>query len=251
MKQCVLTLIVIASLMIGVVRAQDITVVTYEWPPYNYTENGEIIGISTQIVRAVLNKAKVAAEYKVYPWARAYKMASEQKNILIYTIRRTPEREALFKWVGPITPPADSYFYKLKKRTDIVIHSLEDARQYKIGVTRDDSMHLFLLRHGFEEGTHLEVVTTDTQNLKRLFRERIDLIIWTEFTLPLKAKALGLPFDQLEKVFLLWEDTEGYYMAFSKQTPDALVERVRTAMEQVRTERIIELTIEDYLKIHQ
>lgn len=243
-----LSLIIIASLTIGVARAQEITVVTYEWPPYNYTENGKITGTSTQIVQSVLNSAKVESEYRVYPWRRAYKMATEQKNILIYTIRRTPEREALFKWVGPITPPSHSYFYKLKKRSDIVIRSLEDARHYKIGVVRDDSMHLLLLRHGFEENTNLSVVTTDTQNLKRLFRERIDMIIWTELTLGLKAKALGLPFDHLEKVFMLWEDKEGYYMAFSRQTPNELIERVATAMEHVREQGLIESTIKNYLK---
>lgn len=234
---------------IGCVYAAEIKVVTYEWPPYNYREDGKIIGISTEIVRAILNKANIKADYGIYPWARGYEMAKKMKNILIYTIRRIPDREKLFKWIGPIAPPSNSYLYKLKKNKNITIHTLEDAKQYRIGVVNGDSMHQYLLGYGFEDEKNLKLVVRDTQNLRKLFAGRIDLIIWTELTLPIKAKAVGLPYNQLEKVFLLWKDKEGYYLAFSNQTPDELVERVEIAFKQIKNEGVLEFVVEKYMKM--
>ena len=75
---------------ISSVYAQSIAVVTEDWEPYNYLENNEVVGISTTVVRKVLNKAGIGINggIQMYPWARAYKMVKENKNTLIYTIIR-------------------------------------------------------------------------------------------------------------------------------------------------------------------
>ena len=45
---------------------------TEEYPPYNMSgPNGTVTGISTDIVRAVLDAAGYDYEISVYPWARA------------------------------------------------------------------------------------------------------------------------------------------------------------------------------------
>ena len=40
---------------------------------------------------------------------------------------RSGKREGLFKWVGPLAP-RKMWLYKLKKRKDINVKTLEDAR---------------------------------------------------------------------------------------------------------------------------
>jgi len=47
----------------SITYAQDIQVVTEDWRPYNYEENGVIKGLGTEIVEATLNEAKLP--YKV------------------------------------------------------------------------------------------------------------------------------------------------------------------------------------------
>ncbi len=64
-------------------------------------------------------------------------------------------------------------------------------------------------------------------------------------------KAAGLSYNQLEKVFLLWRDEEGYYLAFSLQTPDDVVERATVALTQIRDEGLIESVATKYLKRYQ
>ncbi len=36
--------------------AENFTIYTEEYPPYNYTDNGSITGISTEIVREILHR---------------------------------------------------------------------------------------------------------------------------------------------------------------------------------------------------
>jgi polar amino acid transport system substrate-binding protein len=245
MKQMICALLIL-GLITGVVGAQEITVVTEEFPPFSYTENGEITGASTEIVRATLAKAGIQANIRVYPWARAYWMASEQKNVLIYTLARTPEREELFKWIGPIVPPIRAALFKLKKRTDIVLTSLDDAKQYDIGVVKNDGGHQILLQYGFEDKKNLFPVTKGEQNIQKLLAERIDLFFSDSLFVMMKTKELGLPVEQIEEVFLAMEVEN--YMAFSEQTSDELVERVRTAFEQLKADGTVEAIIDTYFK---
>src|SRR5512136_411438 len=95
----------------GWASGETITIVTEEFPPYNYQDNGKLIGVSTEVVEAVLKQLpEITVEFKVYPWARAYKNALENPNTLIYSLGFNEKRRDLFKWVGVIAP-AEFYLF--------------------------------------------------------------------------------------------------------------------------------------------
>jgi len=50
----------------------EIVVVTENWAPYNFIENGLVKGASTEIVKRVLDNTDLNYSIRVYPWARAY-----------------------------------------------------------------------------------------------------------------------------------------------------------------------------------
>ena len=229
------------------VSALEIKVVTENIPPLNYEENGKIVGISTEIVRAVLEKAGIAVNITVYPWARAYSMASEQENVLIYSIAKTQERENLFKWIGPLYPFTESLF-KLKKRKDIAVHSLEDAKKYKIGVVREYAVHQMLRSQGFEDGKNLDAVSAQELNIKKLFKERVDMIVGSALDLSWRMKTQPdlPPFEELEEAFALKEIFTEIYMAFGVKTSDEVVSQVRTAFEQLKAEGKIDNILQKY-----
>ncbi len=118
-----LTMIVLALSTNTVAAPPLLKVVTEEFPPYNYTVNGKIKGISTSIITETLKRSGLKYHLKVYPWKRAYHAITlREKNVLIYSIYRSAEREPLFAaWIGPILPPAAVYFYKLKERSDLKV----------------------------------------------------------------------------------------------------------------------------------
>lgn len=111
---------------IGLAFAQEITIVTENYPPYQYGENSEVKGLNTEIVNSILKELNMEVRIEMYPWAPAYQMVIENKNTLIYKIFRTQVRENLFKWVGT-KAPAKLCLFALKEREDIKVETLEDA----------------------------------------------------------------------------------------------------------------------------
>ncbi len=226
----------------------EITVVTEEWAPYNYKENGKITGMGTEIVRATLKKANIEAKIEMYPWSRAYQMAEMSKNHLIFTMARTEEREKKFKWIGPFAQ-RKMYLFKKKEREDFTIIKLEDIKLYQTGLVRSDAMVEFFESNGFISGTHFQVVPTEDDNIKKLFAKvkRIDFITGSELSLAFKMKQLGYNYSDVKKEFLLI-DKGGYYMAFNNKTSDELVNRVRKAFEEIKSDGTMNKIKEKYLK---
>ncbi len=246
MKKMLLGLCML-GLFLGVVAAQKIKVVTEEYPPYNYTANGAITGMSTEIVHMVLKEAGVDFEpIQSNPWARTYDMALNQPNILIYSIGRSQEREAKFKWVGVIAP-YDVYLFKLKENSALKVTKLDDIKTSKTGVVRDDVRAQYLKSKGIPDSS-MDVVPGDNLNIRKLFEKRIDMFPIDELAASYLAKQEKLDFAKMEKVFFLKDISSGLYMAFSKNTPDEIVTKCKTALEKIKSDGRFEKIKAKYVK---
>jgi polar amino acid transport system substrate-binding protein len=217
-----------------VFSSEYIDVVTEELKPLNYSENGEIKGTATSVVRKVLDKAGVAYKINVYPWARAYSRAESIENVMIYTMNRSPERELLFKWIGSVTPQNDSSsaystsLYKLKSNNDVVAETLLEAKKYSVAVVRKDTNYDFLSSQGFSK---LNLISTRAQSIKMLLLNRVDLIIGSRLSLKEEFKLINEPFDKIEIVLPARE--ANLYMAMSKQTSEELVIKLKKAYREL------------------
>ncbi|MBU3914586.1 transporter substrate-binding domain-containing protein [bacterium] len=218
----------------SLVKAEEnvmIKVFTEQNPPYNWEENGEIKGFSTQIVREILKRAGFKYSMRCVPWSGAYQTTIKHENTLIFSIVRMENRESLFKWVGPFAP-YQVFLFKLKSRKDINISSLKEAKRYRIGVVENDARHLYFQEKG---GYKLDVVREDILNIKKLFVERIDLIPFKEITLKKRVNDLaGHSFDELEKVLLLDEISSDFYAAFGEKTSDEIVKKCQNALNSMK-----------------
>jgi polar amino acid transport system substrate-binding protein len=226
--------------------AQEVTVVTENWEPYSFEENGHVIGMSTEIVEAALAEANIKIAHgkiDTFPWARAYRTAKTKKNVLIYMVLRTEERENLFHWVGPLVPSEKFFFFKNRHRQDVVLANIEDAKKFKIGALKSSNHEDFLLLNGFSKKM-IESVSEQRFNLKKLLANRIDLIIDTDHSLMLKTNELGLPFKDFEKSLFLFEHE--YYMAFSKETSSKLIQKVDMALKKLVKQGKVKEIIEKY-----
>ncbi|MBK9573699.1 MAG: transporter substrate-binding domain-containing protein [Rhodoferax sp.] len=214
--------------------SEPVRIVTEEFPPYNYTDQGRITGLSTDVVEAVLKELKLQGNTQSLPWARAYDTARNASGVLIYSIGRTPEREALFKWVGVIAP-TDYYLYALPGKA-FKIESLEMAKQYQVGTVNQDVGEQFLVAHGFVKGQNLQSSVKYELNYQKLKLGRIDLWIMSELTANHLARLAGDdPAKTLAKVYRINDlSREGYYMAFGSQTPDATVAQFKKGLDAIK-----------------
>jgi len=153
-------LVIIASVFLISVQpvfSKQLTILTENLPPLNYLRNGVLVGPSVEIVKEIQRRVGSHEEIRVYPWARAYKMALEDENVVLFGTTYTKVRHDKFKWIGPLATKRD--ILVAKKGSGITINSLDDAKKVKrIGTLRDDTRERLLKRHGF---TNLEPVSDD------------------------------------------------------------------------------------------
>ncbi len=230
---------------------ESITVVTEEWPPYTYSENGRVVGVVSEIVRATLDRAGLDYNIETYPWARSYDEAMNNKNVLIYSIFRLPNRDNLFKWIKIEGLTVNMHLFRPKHRPEVKAPTLAAARKYKIGVTRETSTHHFLLSKGFKEGVNLFPVNSEEQNILKSnpSEQRIDLTTGDKLSMARWIKISGFIPDYWEEQVLLF--TEDIYMAFGLQTQDVIVEKVRAAFNEIKAEGRIHSIKEKYSKMFQ
>ncbi len=229
--------VAVASLvgaMMPLAHAQTLKVLTEEFPPYNFTDHGQITGFSTEVVQAVLKQANVQGDFQSLPWARAYESAQRSENVLIYSIARNPVREKLFKWVGVIAP-TQYYLFSLPQRK-LKLARLGDAKNYQIATVNEDIGEQFLLAHGFVKGQNLQSSVKYELNYEKLKRGRVDLWIMPELVAVYLARRAGDdPAMSLAHSLAINDlGSEGYYMAFGLETPDALVEQLSRALATIK-----------------
>ena len=168
-----LTWTVLLGLSLSAEAATPVTCVTEENRPVNFIQDGQVTGFSTEVVKAVLKEIDVECDFHVMPWARAYSTALHSENVLIFSILRTPEREQLFKWVGVVSPPDNSYLFALRDRK-LKIHSLSDALNYKIGTINGDAREQYLESKGFVKGLQLHGNALPRTTYEKLKLGRVD-----------------------------------------------------------------------------
>ncbi len=209
--------------------AENFKIYTEEYPPYNYSENGNITGISTEIVREILHRINHPDTIEVSSWSTAYHLIKEEDYIALYSTTRAPFRENLFKWVGPLVPNNTVLF---ARTTDgVSIGSIDDARKVgQIGVYKDDYGELLLKQKGF---TNLRPALDNRSNLKNLIDGKIDLWIINELTGNQMAREAGQA-NLIKKVFDVQK--EFMYIAFSKNTPDEVIDKWQKALDEIKSD---------------
>jgi polar amino acid transport system substrate-binding protein len=191
-------------------------------PPTSMQEGERVIGSATDKVREALARSGIAYSIELLPWKRAYAAALARPDGCVYSTTRTPERERLFKWVGP----TDEGAWVLLGRADrqYKLATLDDARGLRIGTYHGDARDEFLRARGFK----VDPAPNDMINPRKLLMNRIDLWAagfrrgsavlalngWSESIVPV------LTFNHVK-----------LYLACNLAVPDATIARLNDALE--------------------
>ncbi|MCD6186614.1 MAG: ABC transporter substrate-binding protein [Desulfuromusa sp.] len=217
----------------GLLFAQtSFLVMTEELPPFNFTKDGEIIGISTEIVQAVFHRVGYSMEQgkiQMYPWTRAYHEVQHTSNTALFSMARTVERENLFKWVGPIA--AVTIGVIAKKKRGIQISKIEDFKQYRIGSVRDGAPEQVLVKAGVDI-EQLNRLAFPEMHIKKLQTDRIDLFVFNVQTSKYLMLTLGIDPEDYENVFSFKK--VDLYIGLHKDTSVALVTELQVALDEMK-----------------
>lgn len=250
LKRLLLALASASLLLVNGVHAAEspganLVLLTENFPPYNMAKNGKnfaqdenINGIAVDIVREMFKRADITYSLTLrFPWERIYKLALEKPGYGVFVMARLPDREKLFKWVGPIGP--DDWIMLAKSDSKISLETLEDARKYKIGAYKGDAIAETLAKQGLNP----IVVLRDQDNAKKLTSGQIDLWATGDPAGRYLARQDGV---SGLKTVLRFNSAE-LYLALNKDVPDETVAKLQAALDQLRKEGVVDEIMGRYL----
>ena len=210
--------------------AERYQVVTEEWAPYNYVENHQLTGMTTEIVQAIMALTGDDFEVMLLPSMRATLVLRDRPRTIMYSLFRTPEREPLYKWVGPIVEES-IHPYQLANAPPV--SSLEQLLRAPQITTRHAGLVPDMLQSlGF---TNLDRSAVENLQLYRmLVAGRTPIIVGdTAAGVAYYNRQLSIAPGTLRQIPIeLYRSS--LYIAFSHDSDDKVVAAWARALEQLR-----------------
>ncbi|MCV2354704.1 transporter substrate-binding domain-containing protein [Paucibacter sp. B2R-40] len=233
MRKSIVTALSLLGLgLMAPAMAQHLSLVTEEYPPYNMSDaKGQVGGISTQIVKALMAEAGLAHDVTIFPWARAISMARAQPNTCVYSMSRTPEREAHYKWIGPLVYNDWALFALTDTVPEPRPTRLEELMEARIGSYQGDAIVSYLQARGHR----VDVASSDDVNPKKLQMGRIDY--WATGRLIGQYRLQQQGIQGIAP--MLNFNRSDMYLACNAQMPDALVKRLNASLISLDKQGVI------------
>lgn len=228
-------------------QASDLTYITEQYAPFNYQKNGTLEGLSVELLEAIFGNmgANLSRNnVRVVNWTDGYRTALSSKNTMLFSMARIPEREASFKWVGPILSDPQVLF--AVRGRNISISSDADLARYKICTSTDAVTVQKLLDHGVPLAN---IITyDDSSNIpNELKNGTVDLWAYGEQAGKYITKqALG-EYDYFVNVYSIGEIQ--LYFAFNSNTSDSLVQSFQHSLDSLKQKGAQGTTLSEYDKI--
>ena len=219
-----------------------LTLVTEENPPFNYTEQGKMVGISTEVVTELGKRASIPLQIKSMPWEQAYIAAQRDKDTCIYSTARLDNREQIFTWIGPIA--TNQWALLAKSDFKGSVKKIEDARKYRVGVVAKDAKIEFLMSKGV---TDLREVSEDALIPPRLMLGQDDparLDLWATSAYGARRTAARANVKDLKLILNLRRVP--LYLACGRNTAPETVKALNQAFDKATKDGTLKRIAEQY-----
>ena len=205
---------------------------TEEYYPMNFLQNETPAGISVDILNAVFDRLNIPhsdSQVSLGPWEEGYETTLRENGTALFSMARSPEREKLFLWAGPVYEESVVIF-STADNSDLSRD--EDWSGLRIGAIRDDIAALDLERMGFQN----IVYASDAKTL---------IAALEGGTIDGWAYAKGPGFNLISRYasdpenispVLPLEDHE-YYYGFNLNTPLQVVQEFQNTLDQLKKEK--------------
>lgn len=248
MKKSIIIGIGITMLLAVQGFSEPLQLVTLQYPPYQYEENGELKGFTAAIIQEAFKRMDQPIAIKVYPFARAIQMIQDGDADAIFTAAKNPEREAFADFCSEVLVDQKMSLFVPANSALTFDGDLSKLRQYRIGV-------ILGYRYGavFDSAvdnevlTKLDAVNSAESNAKKLVAGRIDLWMSNreQALFTIKTQGLSEAITALEPAVQVIPS----YLAFSKKRN---LETVRKAFDrtlrQMKDDGTYERLIAEYWK---
>jgi len=226
----------------------DLILITEEYPPFSFTEDGFRRGIATDALMEILAASGSLKSHKdvaSLPWARGYHIALNTPNVLLFSVMRTNAREKLFKWVGPIIAADIVLLQKTSHHLVIDNPQQINEQKLKVGVVLDDVGQLLLKERQIND-RQIFPLNKGSYLAQMLNEDRVDLAAYDQLVMFWNLKQLGADPKGFSPVYTL--DKSGYYYALSLDVDDLLVEKLQKELDRLKSTGRLNTIIQSYLQ---
>lgn len=210
----------------GHAQERDLTIYCEYPAPEGFTL-GSKGGLIYDQVWELMRRTSITKPIETVSWKRGYAEALSKPDIGLFPTTRTEAREKLFHWIGPILRV--TWVFYSHADSGLVINSLEDAKAVSaIGTYANDSKEQWLREQGF---TNLVSVMENLTNMRKLYEQRIDLMVGSPSVTDRWPEQFGFDPDKLVEAYAF--KTVDLYLAVSKGSDMEVVMALEKAFNEM------------------
>ncbi|MFR9718251.1 substrate-binding periplasmic protein [Aeromonas diversa] len=218
----------LATLLCLPLQATTLRLVTLQYPPYVYEENGQIQGAAFELVREAFHRSGYPIDVRVLPWGRALQLIESGEADGIFTLFKTPERERFADFSEEVLLEQSVSLFVRQDATIAFDGDLDALASFRFGLVRNVSYGERFdgwLRQRPELARDLS--HTGEANMNKLLRGRFDILVSNSGG----AHFILARLAQQDRVRALKPEIQRIpsYLAFSKQRH---LEPVRRAFDE-------------------
>ncbi len=214
----------------AVPSVDDLIFLTEEYPPFNHTLRGHPDGLSVVLLEAMFTTvgARTDPNITVLSWSEGYARTLAEPGVCLFSTTQTPERQALFSWVGPI---AESRVVVLaKKGSGVTLEAPESLAEHSFSVIAEDVGQQLLLAAGVP-AENLNVALNTASIVTGLTEGSGELWAFEEASAHYLLEAARADLEDYETLYVLQEGAVSF--ACNKDTDAALVAALTDALASV------------------
>lgn len=214
-----------------------------EYPPFNYIQNGQFMGIDAEIARRIADKLGMELKVTQMPFESLFpSLASNKIDMAIAAISITEDRKQFLDFSAPyyvtnqaIIAPADS---------KIQINRLEDLGKYILGcqdeTTGAEYIKTNLVDKDLMPRKNYRIYSTAVESLGELLSGKVDLLIIDD------TAALGYARQKPLRTVFTINTNEQYAIAMQKGK--LLNEKINQAMKEMIADGEVKAIISSNIK---
>lgn len=232
-----LTLFLCIALTVPVCAAveipKDLQIITEDYPPQNYLDNGTLKGGSVDLIEEVFHQLGSdinRSSFQVLPWQEGYNLTLVTPDTMLFSTVRNPGRERLFLWAGPIMTDRKVLFML----NDTVLPDEKAIPSLRIVVLKDDAGTGYALQAG-ALGDHILEALSGEDAVKMVENGSADAFSYGEIAgRRLIDQYAQDPAGMVAGIQIGSVET---YAAFNKETSSEFVDQVTTVIQEIRSDQ--------------
>jgi polar amino acid transport system substrate-binding protein len=195
-----------------------LNIITLTFPPYSFSESGQIKGISVEIIEKIFGHLNIPVTIELLPWSRAIRNMRLGASDGIFQLLHKPERTEFLDYCDEPLIEERVNLYVPADSTLNYSGNIQDLKDYWIGI-RQDFSYGPIFDQAKQEGLFKHTDKTTVLALLLLLKhKKIEAIVGDQYGIPLTLKKHKKKLPEFTiKTFQSPIDQQLSYFAFSKK----------------------------------